>query len=581
MGKVRRWFIIGLIATPLLFSGSKVEGAVIKGVLSNFDLHNFTGGMVNDLEVILAGITCTDIQDYFHGRGYPPACSLGENSVRIWWEFDKEPLEYCEWGHFGVQLKQGAKQPIWGWAIWTINGDPQEPPIPFPWQRWEGDTACYVYDIIIGTPQFPPVIVSRQWAISDEVIPLDSLTPDNPMVEGLNWHPLEPAELAEGDSLVTRIGPTKPGDAAVLVMYNVARVEVPDSIQTIFVNEAVIEPCGPPPEDMFDFGDAPDNPYPSLLASNGARHHNKEGEVYKFYEWLGDIRHFLENKKCDTVPQVDVEPDSRQVDKDSPNTPPGPDDGIKFYPPYDSAPGESLDVLISTSCNKERYGPDKGLLYFNGWFDWNRDGSWDDPKEHIYWLKAKPIAPISGPTFPVNDTIFAVDPSQWKDCCQLYRLYFNSHITQKPEPNWEWKDSTWTRFRLSYREKAASVKGVAQWGEVEDYIVAVKPPTIPGVGEKPRSIPSTYLLTQNLPNPFSLSTSIKYGIPADGWVNLSVYNVLGEKVRVLIDKRIEAGTYEIEWNGCDEKGKEFPSGIYFYRLETESHSITKAMVLLR
>jgi len=580
MGKVKRWFIIGLITTPLLFSGGKAEGAVIKGVLSNFDLHNFTGGMVNDLEVILAGIACTDIKDYFHGRGYPPDCIPQEGGVMIRWKFEDNPLKYCEWGHFGVELKEGAKQPLWGWAIWTFNGEPIGDPIPFPWQRWEGDTACYVYDIIIGTPQSPPVFVSLQWAISDEVIPLDSLTPDNPMVEGLDWHPSEPRELAGGDSLVTQIGPTKPGDAAVLVMYEVALVEAPDSIQSIFVNEAVIEPCGPPPEDMFDFGDAPDGPYPSLLASNGARHHNKEGEVYKFYEWLGDIWYFIEAQRCDTVPQVDVELDSRQVDKDSPNTPPGPDDGIRFYPPYDSAPGESLDVLISTSCMKgQRYGPTQGLLYFNGWFDWNRDGDWDDPREHIYWLRAKPIAPMSGPAFPVNDTIFAVDPSQWKDCCQLYRLYFNSHTTKKPGDGWEWKDSTWTRFRLSYREKAASVKGVAQWGEVEDYIVAVKPPVEPGVGEKPKS--STYLLTQNSPNPFNLFTSIKYGLPVDGWINLSVYNALGERVKVLIDRRAKAGVYEIEWDGYDEEGKKLPSGIYFYRLTTEHQSITKAMVLLR
>ena len=90
------------------------------------------------------------------------------------------------------------------------------------------------------------------------------------------------------------------------------------------------------------------------------------------------------------------------------------------------------------------------------------------------------------------------------------------------------------------------------------------------------TIPTEFALYQNYPNPFNPSTSIKYSVPDNGNVKLSVYNLVGEEVRVLVDERLDAGFYEVSFNAAD-----LPSGTYFYSLQTGNLIQTKKMVLLK
>ncbi len=88
-------------------------------------------------------------------------------------------------------------------------------------------------------------------------------------------------------------------------------------------------------------------------------------------------------------------------------------------------------------------------------------------------------------------------------------------------------------------------------------------------------------LSQNYPNPFNPQTIIEYSIPKSGYVKIIIYNILGREVVTLIDEWKQAGVHQAFWNGRDNSGNMMPSGIYFYRLETDGVSEAKKMILLK
>jgi hypothetical protein len=96
-----------------------------------------------------------------------------------------------------------------------------------------------------------------------------------------------------------------------------------------------------------------------------------------------------------------------------------------------------------------------------------------------------------------------------------------------------------------------------------------------GVAEQ-NIIPRQAYLSQNYPNPFNPSTHFVYGLPQSGKVKLTVYNILGEEIAVLVDSWQQAGVHKISW-----RAENLASGIYLYRLETGQLQFTKKLVLLR
>lgn len=97
-----------------------------------------------------------------------------------------------------------------------------------------------------------------------------------------------------------------------------------------------------------------------------------------------------------------------------------------------------------------------------------------------------------------------------------------------------------------------------------------------GIKNVPSEIPSSYKLEQNYPNPFNPSTSIKFALPKNEFVNLKIFDMLGRKVSTLVNEKLSAGTYQVEWNAS-----EFNSGVYFYRIGTEDFTETKSMILMK
>jgi hypothetical protein len=90
------------------------------------------------------------------------------------------------------------------------------------------------------------------------------------------------------------------------------------------------------------------------------------------------------------------------------------------------------------------------------------------------------------------------------------------------------------------------------------------------------AIPHEYRLEQNYPNPFNPSTTIRFSIPERHHIRLSVYDLLGREVTKLIDEEMEAGWYSVIYNA-----EGLASGVYLYRIQTESFISTKRFIILK
>jgi hypothetical protein len=90
------------------------------------------------------------------------------------------------------------------------------------------------------------------------------------------------------------------------------------------------------------------------------------------------------------------------------------------------------------------------------------------------------------------------------------------------------------------------------------------------------TIPAEYQLFQNYPNPFNPTTTIKYDVPKTSLVKIKVYDVTGKMISELVSRQMEAGSYEINWNGS-----EYASGVYFYKIETKDFTKVMRMVLIK
>ncbi|MBZ0203530.1 MAG: T9SS type A sorting domain-containing protein [Ignavibacteria bacterium] len=89
-------------------------------------------------------------------------------------------------------------------------------------------------------------------------------------------------------------------------------------------------------------------------------------------------------------------------------------------------------------------------------------------------------------------------------------------------------------------------------------------------------IPENFSLSQNYPNPFNPATHIGFRIADFGLVRIIVYDALGREVQTLVNQELQPGTYEVDFDGSN-----LPSGVYYYKLESESFTETKKMVLLK
>ncbi|MBD3289542.1 T9SS type A sorting domain-containing protein, partial [candidate division KSB1 bacterium] len=94
-------------------------------------------------------------------------------------------------------------------------------------------------------------------------------------------------------------------------------------------------------------------------------------------------------------------------------------------------------------------------------------------------------------------------------------------------------------------------------------------------------MPKKYALKKNYPNPFNPETMITYQLPEEGFVEINIYNALGQKIRQLEASQKQPGTYKILWNGKDDFGANLSSGIYICQFKTGNKIFHQKMLLLQ
>ncbi len=136
--------------------------------------------------------------------------------------------------------------------------------------------------------------------------------------------------------------------------------------------------------------------------------------------------------------------------------------------------------------------------------------------------------------------------------------------------------------RVRFRFVSDGSQGPLFRGWFIDDVRIVVGPTVHVAEEVPATtLPSSYALRQNHPNPFNPATEIAFALPLATRVKLQVFNLLGQHLATLVDAHLPSGVHRCQWSAVDKEGKRLPSGVYLYRLETPDYQGTRKMILLQ
>jgi len=102
-----------------------------------------------------------------------------------------------------------------------------------------------------------------------------------------------------------------------------------------------------------------------------------------------------------------------------------------------------------------------------------------------------------------------------------------------------------------------------------------------GIDNRSETFPQGFVLEQNFPNPFNPSTTLRYELPEDGLVNVTIYDMMGRQVSTLLSSHQTAGYKSIQWNATNDFGKPVSAGVYLYQIQAGEFVQTKKMVLLK
>ncbi|MDC0165319.1 T9SS type A sorting domain-containing protein, partial [bacterium] len=94
-------------------------------------------------------------------------------------------------------------------------------------------------------------------------------------------------------------------------------------------------------------------------------------------------------------------------------------------------------------------------------------------------------------------------------------------------------------------------------------------------------MPLAFSLHQNYPNPFNPTTSLRYDLPNDGLVNITIYDMMGKIVKTLVNGSQTAGFKTIQWNATNNKNEPVSAGLYLYTIQSGNFKQAKKMVLLK
>jgi len=96
-----------------------------------------------------------------------------------------------------------------------------------------------------------------------------------------------------------------------------------------------------------------------------------------------------------------------------------------------------------------------------------------------------------------------------------------------------------------------------------------------------RMMPTEYAIHQNYPNPFNPVTTLRYDLPEDAMVNITIYDMMGRVVKTMVNSQQNAGFKSVRWNATNDKGSPVSAGLYLYTIQAGEFRQTKKMVLLK
>ncbi len=169
----------------------------------------------------------------------------------------------------------------------------------------------------------------------------------------------------------------------------------------------------------------------------------------------------------------------------------------------------------------------------------------------------------------IEQTFFTWNGNNWLNAVRKHFTYYDKYLESGycelwNGLNWEAGDNV----ILINNPDGFNLGLITQRVFIYYIIVSVDPTQL--------NIPTGFSLSQNYPNPFNPITKIKYSILTSSFVQLKVYDVLGNEIATLFNEEKQSGTYEVEFNG-----NELPSGVYFYQLKADNYSETKKMLLMK
>jgi hypothetical protein len=232
---------------------------------------------------------------------------------------------------------------------------------------------------------------------------------------------------------------------------------------------------------------------------------------------------------------------------------------------------DSLYRWIKTSPTDSQ----KECIYYG-----NIDGRWNPSPEY----KPTPISPVLD--VRRGDEVILIFDTEYTDTAKtIYTKRYDSL------PHFDLLNA-FPQKRIMYAVMMRKVKPDSNWHNgdtliitpyypiTENDVFTFNPLRLLSV-ENQGQIPNSYKLYNNYPNPFNPQTTIKYDLQKSGRVVIEIFNLLGRKIKTLLNEEKVAGIYIAIWNGTTDKGTTAASGIYFYRMKTENFSNTKKMILIR
>jgi hypothetical protein len=252
------------------------------------------------------------------------------------------------------------------------------------------------------------------------------------------------------------------------------------------------------------------------------------------------------------------------------------------------APGERAFADVASFIGLTKLGDNKGAVFF----DYDRDGFLDiyvSSAEHNHVLYhnignngANWIGFILEGTISNRDAVGSLVTVYTGDKKQIrYRRCESGYLEQ---------DNPWIHFGIGFETAVDSV--VIRWPLGYKQVLTdiaineyheIKEPDYSSVESKEliSTTPFEFSLEQNYPNPFNPTTTIKYSIPENELVKLTVYNTLGHTIAKLVNNEQAAGSYSVSWDAKNAVEQRLPSGVYFFKLEAGAFIQVNKMMFLQ